>query len=63
MWISLRNGVVAGGFKTWIYAVRVRRMVRSLGHPRIGRLKHVTIPVKDLPRRGASIATYWVPLS
>jgi len=48
MWVMVRNYMIAAGFKAWTYAVRTRRLVRSLGHPRIGRLEHITIPVRDL---------------
>jgi catechol 2,3-dioxygenase-like lactoylglutathione lyase family enzyme len=50
MWILLRNRMVAAGFMTRTLAVRARRAVRCLGRPRIGRLEHVTIPVKDLAK-------------
>jgi len=48
MWVMLRNRMIGAGFKAWTCTGRARRRALSIGRPRIGRLEHVTIPVRDL---------------
>ena len=48
MWIILRNKLIRLGFAVASRAVRVKRVLRQLGKPRIGALDHVTIAVRDL---------------
>jgi catechol 2,3-dioxygenase-like lactoylglutathione lyase family enzyme len=48
MWIILRNKLIRLGFGVASRAVRVKRVLRQLGKPRIGALDHVTIAVRDL---------------
>jgi catechol 2,3-dioxygenase-like lactoylglutathione lyase family enzyme len=48
MWIILRNKLIRLGFGAASRAVRVKRVLRQLGKPRIGALDHVTIAVRDL---------------
>lgn len=44
----VRHKVIAIGFGLWTWAVRVRRVVRGLGRPRLRHVDHLTLPVKDL---------------
>jgi catechol 2,3-dioxygenase-like lactoylglutathione lyase family enzyme len=48
MWNILRNQLIRLGFGAAARAVRVKRVLRQLGKPRIGALEHVTIAVRDL---------------
>jgi len=48
MWTSLRVRLIAWGFKAWARSVRLRRVLGSLGRPRLRGLEHLTIPVTDL---------------
>ncbi|MFV8755550.1 VOC family protein [Nannocystaceae bacterium ST9] len=48
MLYALRTRMIALGFHTWSRSLRARRVLRSLGRPRIGGLDHLTIPVHDL---------------
>jgi hypothetical protein len=48
MWTILRNRLIGLGFGVLIRAVRLKRLLRQLGKPRIGALEHVTITVRDL---------------
>ena len=48
MWTILRNQLIRLGFGAACRAVRVKRVLRRLGQPRIGALEHVTIAVRDL---------------
>ena len=45
---GLRNRMIGLGFKIWIRLVRVRRVLRMLGRPRLRGVEHVTVPVADL---------------
>jgi len=45
---ALRNRLIALGFHLWTWSLRVRRVARSLGRPRLRLLDHVTIPVHDI---------------
>ncbi|MCY1008885.1 VOC family protein [Nannocystis pusilla] len=48
MLTALRNRTIAAAFTAWTAAVRARRVLASLGRPRLRLLDHVTIPVTDL---------------
>src|SRR5262245_9269316 len=48
MWTSLRVRLIAWGLKAWARSVRLRRVLGSLGRPRLRGLEHLTIPVTDL---------------
>lgn len=48
MGVKLRNVLIGRGFAAWAWLVRARRRLARLGHPRLGALEHVTIPVQDL---------------
>jgi len=48
MWVILRNQLIKLGFKGMCRGVRLKRLLRQLGSPRIGALEHVTIAVRDL---------------
>jgi catechol 2,3-dioxygenase-like lactoylglutathione lyase family enzyme len=48
MWTILRNQLIRLGFAAACRAVRVKRVLRQLGKPRVGVLDHVTIAVRDL---------------
>jgi catechol 2,3-dioxygenase-like lactoylglutathione lyase family enzyme len=44
----IRNQTIRMAFHLWVFSIRLRRILRQLGRPRIGMLDHVTIPVCDL---------------
>jgi catechol 2,3-dioxygenase-like lactoylglutathione lyase family enzyme len=48
VWTSLRVRLIAWGFNAWARSVRLRRVLGSLGRPRLRGLEHLTIPVTDL---------------
>jgi catechol 2,3-dioxygenase-like lactoylglutathione lyase family enzyme len=48
MWLILRNQMIKLGFGAAGRATRLKRVLRHLHRPRIGRLDHVTIAVRDL---------------
>lgn len=48
MWLSLRHRLIAAGFASLCLWLRAKRVLRSLGRPRLEVLDHVTIPVLDL---------------
>ena len=48
MWASLRVRLIAWGFNAWTRSVRLRRVLGSLGRPRLRGVEHLTIPVADL---------------
>jgi catechol 2,3-dioxygenase-like lactoylglutathione lyase family enzyme len=48
MWTILRNQLIRLGFGAASRAVRMKRVLRQLGKPRLGALEHVTIAVRDL---------------
>jgi len=45
---ALRNRLIGWGITIWMWSVRARRRLSLHGHPRLGPLEHITIPVKDL---------------
>jgi catechol 2,3-dioxygenase-like lactoylglutathione lyase family enzyme len=45
---ALRLRLIGWGFKSWIWSVRVRRVLGALGRPRLRGLEHLTIAVSDL---------------
>jgi catechol 2,3-dioxygenase-like lactoylglutathione lyase family enzyme len=44
----LRNKLIGLGFELWTLAVRARRVLGSIGRPRLHGIDHITIPVHDL---------------
>jgi catechol 2,3-dioxygenase-like lactoylglutathione lyase family enzyme len=48
MLTSIRNRLIALVVNTRARAVRLQRLLRQIGRPRIGALDHVTLPVRDL---------------
>jgi catechol 2,3-dioxygenase-like lactoylglutathione lyase family enzyme len=44
----IRHKVIALGFGLWTWSVRARRVLGSLGRPRLRMLDHITLPVRDL---------------
>lgn len=44
----IKNRAIAFGFELWTKWVRLKRVLGSLGKPRLALLDHVTIPVLDL---------------
>lgn len=48
MLTALRNRTIAAAFTAWTAAARARRVLGSLGRPRLRLLDHVTLPVTDL---------------
>jgi catechol 2,3-dioxygenase-like lactoylglutathione lyase family enzyme len=48
LWIALRNHLIGLGFKGWTWSVRAKRVLKSLGRPRLKGLEHITIAVTDL---------------
>ncbi len=44
----IRNQMIRVAFHLWVLSIRMRRVLRQLGRPKIGVLDHVTIPVRDL---------------
>lgn len=44
----LRHKMIALGFAAWTLGLRTRRVLLSLGRPRLRTLDHITIPVHDL---------------
>lgn len=48
MWQAARNRLIGFGFDAWATWLRGKRVLRSLGRPRLRALDHVTIPVHDL---------------
>ena len=44
----MRKQLIHLAFETRSRAIRLKRWLKLLGSPRLGRLEHVTIPVKDL---------------
>jgi catechol 2,3-dioxygenase-like lactoylglutathione lyase family enzyme len=46
MWVLLRNRAIAAGFEVFTGLLRLKHRLRF--GPRLGRLDHVTIPVRDL---------------
>jgi catechol 2,3-dioxygenase-like lactoylglutathione lyase family enzyme len=48
MLIFIRNQMIRFAFAARGRAIRMKRVLRRLGRPRIGALDHVTIPVRDL---------------
>ena len=48
MWLAARNKIIGLVFNAKGGRVRLRRWLRGLARPQVGRLDHVTIPVHDL---------------
>ena len=44
----VRHKVIALGFRVWTWSLRARRVVGSLGRPRLRHVDHLTLPVRDL---------------
>jgi len=50
---AIRNQLIRLAFVLNVRAVRLRRFMRQIGRPRLGRIDHLTIPVHDLVRARA----------
>lgn len=46
----LRNRMIGFGFTAWIRAVRLRRVLATVGRLRLRGVEHITVPVTDLAR-------------
>src|SRR5450755_2451031 len=45
---AITKKLIAVGFTAWASSVRLKRALRQLGAPKLGKVDHFTIPVHDL---------------